>query len=457
MNKSPIFILSLLLLMSFAAAQVEEVSCWDHYKFDEKGYEILDLVSEEDEFSAGEMLFYSGEFKNNVDITLPEIRILIQVWYFDQGIESLADEFFVDIGMVDPNEVVDFKGAYLIPENAYGGNYIFEAYALQGNYPLDGTPFIRGDAGARLHFTVESSADGLFFDPSTIFYDDTQITLHSSITDRIFSSDEDAKFTAVLVDTGSPKQVTLEKELYYWDDLGDFKIKDLPKEKLNVDEIQEVNMNLGKLGSGTYVLKLIATSGDKKALLNLRFSVFGYKPKIWYSAVEKYPLVAGEENSLLLCVGDMAPTMTPFFMRVNGTLENPIFEGDEEDELPSGKVMAKMTLTSSTGKTMTEEFEISVPYDDIQGYKIDFTPDSSYSTFSLDIEIDEPDYNEESLSYVGEEIDEEPPAVPPEEPPEKPPDEIPKEEPTGDMTPIIIIIVVLILLGVLILYKKKLK
>lgn len=390
-----LFILAILPSLVSAAAPVREVNCWDYYKFYDNSYQINNFQSEKDSFNAGEMVFFSGTFINKSDLVLPQTRVMIQTWYLDNGIEFMANETFVDLGTVLPNEVKGIKGAYVLPQNAPGGKYVLEAYSLQGDYYLAGTGFLRGSPAARFGFTVNSNTKPVFFRGDKILYDQTLVNLHSPITGRVFLPSEDVSFRAYLKNNSDANQTAkVNKELYYWDGLKEFKIKDLDPDTIIIPAKteKEIKNDLGKLGPGTYVLRLTSDIKGAKSILNIRFLVQGEKARIWYSNILGGAIKKGN-NTAIVCIGNMAPTSN-----------NPNFIDDNKiSTITVNNKTVELSIKSMDGieknKVISQEFPLSA--DSIKGYLIDFSSTEDLNNFYFTTKVNESDFNQETLLFKG--------------------------------------------------------
>lgn len=394
---SVLFLSVFSLVTLFASAQVnsiKEVNCWDYYKFYDNSYQINNFQIEKDSFNPGEMIFYSGSFKNGSNLVIPQTKVMIQTWYFDNNVEYMLDESIIDIGQVEVGEEKAIKGAYVVPQGAPSGKYLLEAYVLQNHYYLSGTGFLRGTPGARAGFTVNSNNKPVFFRGDKILYDQTLIGLHSPVTDRIFSQTENIVFRSYLKnDTTSSSKVNVTQELFYWDGLKEFKIKDVKNaESVNVvsKTEKEVKTDLGKLGPGTYVLKLTATNSGAKTILNIRFLVQGVKARIWYSNVLGGTVKKGT-NTAIVCIGNMAPiTQTPNFINSTSTIASSTAKNE------TVKISVN-SLDGSEKSTISQSFELA--QESIKGYLIDFILSEDLNNFNLVTKLSESDFNQETLTF----------------------------------------------------------
>ncbi len=397
-NKFLLLSVIFLLLPSFIAyADVREVDCWDYYKFYESEYQVTSFQTDGNVFVPGDMIFYSGNFKNSSDSFLPETKLMIQAWYIDDGIEYMLDQSILDLGMVKKGETKELDGAYILPTGAPGGKYFLEAFVLQKNYYLSGTGFLRGFPAARVGFTVNSDENLFYLKGDKILYDQTLIDLHSPVTNRIFSPSENANFRAYIQnDSATNIDLNIKKELFYWDGLEEFKIRDvdIKDQKLLANQELEIETDLGELEAGTYVLRITVGGNNTKSILNIRFLVYGHKSRIWYSNIVDYPIKKGD-NTAIVCLGNMTATSdSPFFV-----------DSDEEiinDYKPESVEIAISTLDGQEKIKINENIKISP--DEIKGYLVSFSSEEDLRDFNLTVNLSQKDFNTESINYESKNI-----------------------------------------------------
>ena len=356
-----IFLISFCLLGLFAGqaiAQVEDVNCFDYYKF-QNGLVFDDFHPDKYEYSAGNEALFTYNLRNLMGSPVVEGKIRVQIFYNDstEG-EQLIDEFFAykDVNLATGEDLKqDVRWA--IPSTAKEGSYVIKTYYIVGDeFNLAGLSFNAygppGLPGGMTYFLVKnpSTASRIYFSKASTYYNDAIYPFGSFVQARI---SEPMNFKTKLVNEGAEKKVHVSISAYQWDDVSEKPIEELTTEKdivLKANDAVDLTYSLKAPDAGVYSIRFVASSGNEKSVMKLRIPIAGAKGRLEYMGFDRFPLTRNEKTTLYFCLSNSAD----YFTRFNGT--------------------GKIEVTDNKGKRLLEENYSLVVSPKPAGKRIVFQP-----------------------------------------------------------------------------------
>ncbi len=404
-----------------ALALVEDVDCFEHYKFQD-GLLFDDINPMKYSYKPADDVFISYDLLSLMDSPVVEGKVRVQVLYDDpsEG-EQILDEFiaYEDVNLM-PKDRIKQEFRWRIPATAKSGRYVVKTYFIVGkSFNLAGLSFIPyglpgvlgGVPGGMTFFEVKNTGNEsrIYFSKEETYVNDEKYPFGAFLSSR---ESEPLTIKTKLVNEGPAKQVHLSLNVYEWDDVTDEPIRDYTVEKdisLEANGVEDVTFSLPELESATYQLKFMANYSNGKSILKLRIPVSGAKGRFIYLGMDRFPLIEDEETTVFFCLSNSADYLTTFTGR--GTVEltddagNSILKENIESfeviPTPMGKKLQFTPKREITDATLRIDL-----YDDEGNFMDEIQLKYSYSKFpniasDLDLEIDKTEYKaEETLTYT---------------------------------------------------------
>lgn len=404
-----------------ALALVEDVDCFEHYKFQD-GLLFDDINPMKYSYKPADDVFISYDLLSLMDSPIVEGKVRVQVLYDDpsEG-EQILDEFiaYEDVNLM-PKDRIKQEFRWRIPTTAKSGRYVVKTYFIVGkSFNLAGLSFVPyglpgvlgGVPGGMTFFEVKNTYPGsrIYFSKEETYVNDEKYPFGAFLSSR---ESEPLTIKTKLVNEGPAKQVHLSLNVYEWDDVTDEPIEDYTVEKdisLEANGVEDVTFSLPELESATYQLKFMANYSDGKSILKLRIPVSGAKGRFIYLGMDRFPLIKNEETTVFFCLSNSADYLTTFTGR--GTVEltddagNSILKENIEPFEVIPKPMGKKLQFTPKREITDATLRIDL-YDDEGNFMDEIQLKYSYSKFpniasDLDLEIDKTEYKaEETLTYT---------------------------------------------------------
>jgi hypothetical protein len=218
----------------------------------------------------------------------------------------LQDQFFavedISLAAKGSKEITfDWK----VPNYAVSGDYRVAAFFTSAKkFNLLGLTFTDDVVGNIFDFTVKGENDkNVEFDKNNVDVNDNNY--HFAAFPSRSSKDEDISVKANLVNSTDTTQIVpVTWTLYYWDGQQEQNIIDVKKEtiSLNPGETKNLEYKIQDKNHPVYFLVAEADYKDDKSILDIRTAREGIdQTRINFPSVTKYPLKAGESNTLFVC------------------------------------------------------------------------------------------------------------------------------------------------------------
>ncbi len=282
------------------------VDCFDYYTFQSMQ---VSLDAEKDYYKPGETAHFIGKIINENDQPVVDGNVFVRVSQKNGNYQAegnfIIDEFIAikDI-VIDANGTKSASFDWTIPESASTAEYVFDYFFSVGKkFNLGGLPFSNEIIVGNAIFDVVTDQH------SFISFDRSQTKVAGEKYYHIgdwprFDAGESVSIIQPIVNTfDKNKEVDITYELYYWDSLDEKDLLDTKDEKVNILANSSVNLKyiIPQVSESVYYLKITATSGDQKSIVNIRLVSKQERPRLNYPAITKFPLQEGEEATLFTC------------------------------------------------------------------------------------------------------------------------------------------------------------
>ena len=307
-------LLSIVGFQGIALAVVEDVDCFQYYKFG--GIEFNELYPEKVSYSPGDKVKVSYELNNLLGHPVVHGEVKAQVLY--RGLkdidrtegDDIIDEFFVvrDLNL-KANDTYSDEFEWLVPKNAKSGVYVVNLYFLvKDKFSLSGLSFMTSVPGRTTTFeVVNPNGYRISFDKNNTFINDKRYLFRASTPS--FDPGTLVKIKTELLNEGEQENIRIRYDLYLWDDIDESSRIDrfTKEETINVPKgLKSIEYALADLPAGVYVARFTATSGDTKSILKVRFLMKGVKGKIIYLGLDHFPLLKGDNTTVFFCIENSA-------------------------------------------------------------------------------------------------------------------------------------------------------
>lgn len=368
-----ILLLAAAFLPVTSLARSESVNCFDYYKFGVAG--VFDnLHTEKGTYSPGDNAYISYDLVSKMDAPIVEGLVRIQIFYNDpKNGEELIEEFIAQNDLsLKKGDKIPYEFTWNIPKGADSGEYLVKAYLISGDmFNLLGLSFLPygppGVPGEETKFRVinNDKVSSMHLDKSKTTLNGVQYSF-GDFSPQL-AKDKQVTVATRLVNKGLSKKVDINYEIYSWDDVIGSPIQDYTKKEtatLDANGAKDLSFSVPSLPTGTYLLKVTATTFGEKSIVKMRFSVGGVKGRYVFAGLTNFPMVKNEKNTIFFCLANSADRTT--FFNGKGSVE----------------------LKDEKGVTVFKESwgprEITP---DPRGVKIDFVPTQDLSVATLKVAL----------------------------------------------------------------------
>ncbi len=398
-----IIALSLSVLGPFALAELQlSSSCFEgeggYYNFG-NGLAFTNFQTEKTTYSPGDTIEIDYVLTGNQQAPIVEGFTRVQVIYtHPEQKEILVDEFFGEEqkGMIYlmAGDEMRKEIRWKVPEGAPAGEYTVKLYFLAGDaFNLAGLSFVPyGPPGVPAIFTtfaVSSSAK-----ESHIYYNKMKTTLNGNAYDfsnfaPVIAPSDGISVITELANVGEQKTAKATMNLYRWDD-----VEGKPLQEYSIT--RDVNLAAGgkqaltfdtnkDLEPGTYELVFTAASGEEKSVMKMRISVAGERLRMNYAGIADFPLMAGKESKLFVCMGNSADS----FNLAEGRVEIEFKDKDGKTVVKESSALADfppqptgLEAVFTPSETVSKGTLIATAYDGAGNVADKVDMDYDYSRFA---------------------------------------------------------------------------
>lgn len=344
-------------------------SCFEYYRFGSVQVDVSPTLSQT---VPGVPMTFKGKIKNANKYPIVDGQVYAKIFYAGKNGDAfshndgypLVDFILVKDGVVINGESEqDITFDWHVPYFAQGGEYnVAMFFTSAKRYSLLGLTFTDDVVGNQTTFNVTSDSA-----TAPVTFNKTNVRLNSTEFDfasppPLFTMDEQVTAFATLTNpSDTERTVSITWITSVWD--GILKENERKHETVSVhlrpNEIKEVSYAQPVLDSTVTYLVAELSDRDTKSILNIRFIRTGIEETaLTLPTVIKYPITAGEENTLFSCANS---TNIPL---VQGTT-------------------ITLTLTDTEGNAIESYTYSGGITGDMMGVKKSFVPSASYTDFNL--------------------------------------------------------------------------
>lgn len=281
-------------------------SCFDYYKFQSVQ---VSLGSAKDEYLSGETITFKGELNNENNYPIVDGNVFARVSqtnpnYTSEG-QFIIDEIIAlkDISL-DANQIKPVQFDWTIPVDAKKGDYRIDFFFSVGKkFNLGGLPFTNEVIVGFTQFKVEST------NLASVSFDKSQTQVNKEKYNHIGNLPVIEKGQAVeiiqpITNTyAEDKNTTITYDLYFWDSLNEKDILSSKTEEVIIpaNGSIELKYSIDQMSDSVYYLKITATTGNEKSIVNIRLASEQIHPRLNYPAITKFPIRKGDSLTLFSC------------------------------------------------------------------------------------------------------------------------------------------------------------
>ncbi len=302
-----LFLSSPLLVLAQATPAPSAQSCFDYYKF--QSVEI-DLHGEKNIYKAGEGAKFLGSITNKNSYPLVGGSLVLRISKLDPRSQlgnDIIDEWTAkeNINLIAGEKQL-ISLPYQLASGLPTGTYTLTSYFLtQNKFNISGLSFTDDIYGGYAIFSVEGKSE------KTIKFDRTGVKADSKpyrifgLTPKIFP--EDAKSISVSVplknETAKTLITSVTYSLYAWDGADKENLIKSWSETQNLaaNSSKTLSFDAAVADRPVYFLKIKAQASDQQSEIHIRFVKNGFRPRLNYVGVTKFPLTSGEKATLFAC------------------------------------------------------------------------------------------------------------------------------------------------------------
>lgn len=348
------------------------VNCFDYYDF---GSVQVDIESAIASTVSGVPMNFRGKVVNNNDYPIVDGAVYVKIFKKQKDAEKiqanghlLVDQFFAKEGITLPargSKEISFD--WKVPNYAPSGDYQIATFFVSAKkFNLLGLSFTDDVLGNTVNFSVIGEIDkAVEFEKNSVKVNDKDF--YFAAFPPQFSKDETVSVWASLKNgTDKAQKIPVSWTVYSWDGLleGNIIASEKQEIELSAGESKKLEYRVKDNKNPVYFVVAEAQYQDIKSILDVRFVREGIdKARINFPAVTKFPLKAGEQNTIFSC------------MHNSGT---------------AGKVEGNklvLTLLDSQNREIYSRKYEGVLSGAMTGFKYDFIPEKNYDKFVLKADL----------------------------------------------------------------------
>jgi hypothetical protein len=365
-----IFCFCILSPFSSAKAEQKVADCFQYYNF---GSIKMDISGEKYTYASGNTITFKGKIANDNDSPVVDGGIYVKIYHRDpkggqaqNGGFQVAEFYGLTNISLASRQTKDVEFKYQLPKGLANGEYDAQFFFEVGEkYNLSGLSFHVAEPGSTSKFSIDGAyKQAIYFDKDDIKVNGENYNFRA--INKPSPNNKEIAITAPLLNpTQKSVDVTLEKEVFYWDSLNqnnklaeDNEVFSLPPGQKEI----KINYNISELKNSVYLFRLTAKSDSGQTVVNVRPAVAGmFQPRLNYVGLVSFPLVGSQKTVFFSC------------------FHNTNFQGGP------GKVV--LTLKDGEGNIISnDEYNGQIPGEMIATAK-EFIPQKNYEKAQLTAEI----------------------------------------------------------------------
>lgn len=347
-------------------------NCFDYYNF---GSMQVDLSSEISSTVPGVPMAFNGKIINNNDYPIVGGSVYVKIFKKQTDLDKaysnenfLVDQFLVEENIsIQARESKELTFNWTVPKYIGSGEYQLATFFISENkFNLLGLSFTDDVIGNTFDFSIGGENKKIVeFNKNNVSINEEEY--HFAAYPPRIDKEKEVLVKADLVNnTDSVQLVPVKWTLYFWDGQNEKNIIDTTNETILIEagKTRELGYRITDNKYPVYYLVAEAKYNDAKSILDIRFVRQDIdRIRLNFPAVIKYPLQAGEQNTVFSClhnsgIGDIVK---------NNKLTLTLLDEDNKE-------IHKYEYSGDVSGAM-------------MGLKDDFTPKDTYSTFTLKADL----------------------------------------------------------------------
>jgi len=303
-----------MLILTSGAFALEQVNCFDYYKF---GSVKVDIQSQTPSSSSGSTMSFTAVITNENPYPIFDGSVYVKVFRKQtDNIEelknggALLDQFFVaDNIALDVNGKKQISFDWKVPSFTQSGDYEIDSFFVtEKKFNLYGLSFTDDVVGARYFFKISGEQNSIVeFDKNAVMINGKPHQFIAFIPQ--VSPTGTVKVTAQASNnTLDIQNADISWRLYSWDGLTEANLISEKKETigLNPGEKRILQFNVNDTTKPVYFIVAELDYKDSKSILDIRFARKGVdRTRINFPSLLSFPLEAGKESTVFSCVHGM--------------------------------------------------------------------------------------------------------------------------------------------------------
>ena len=342
--------------VNIPAKATSPANCFDYYKFQSVQ---VSLGTDKDVYLPGEKVTLKGDLINGNDYPVVDGNVFVRVSeknpnYVSQG-QFIIDETILGTDVnLDAKERKAVEYQWTIPQGVKKGDYRVDFFFSAGKkFNLGGLPFTNEIIVGFADFQINSKSN------ANIFFDKAGTKVDGQKYNHIgnWPSIEAGKSVEIIQPIknifNEKKTVQVQYDLYFWDSLNEKDKISSKTEEISVPANGSANLKyvVDSMNDSVYMLKITATSGDYKSIVNIRLTSDQERARLNYPAINKFPIQKGNNFTLFSCFHNTS------WRNTSGTVKLALYDKD-------GDLVDQMEYKGDiTGAMMADKKDITAEKD----------------------------------------------------------------------------------------------
>lgn len=311
-------------------ANNQPADCFDYYKFQNVD---ISIGTDKLEYNPGDTIKFRGPIINKNKYPVVDGYLYVRIAQKNNNYKTdghnIIDEFFgAEKINLDTQVGKSVNFEWMVPKSLPGGDYAVSFFFSVGKkFNLAGLPFSNEITGGANNFKIKPNAN------QTIIFDRSKTKINGQKYFHIGQWPILGAGSSVLITQPvknahkETKLINVQYDLYYWDSLNeqDKIISKTEAVQVAGNSAKELLFKLDKIEQPSYYLKITATAGDDKAVVNIRFGSDLEKPRLNYPALTNFPIKSGEAVTLFTCFH------SPSYLTAPGKVIAVLYDADNKE------------------------------------------------------------------------------------------------------------------------------
>jgi hypothetical protein len=269
----------------------------------------VSLGTNKDVYNPGEKVTLKGDLINGNDYPVVDGNVFVRISeknpnYVSQG-QFIIDETILGADVkLDAKERKAVEYQWTVPQGIKKGDYRIDFFFSAGKkFNLGGLPFTNEIIVGFADFQINSKSNAnILFDKAGTKVDGQKYN-HIGNWPSIEAGKSVEIIQPIKNTFNEKKTVNMQYDLYFWDSLNEEDKISSKTEEVSVPANGSANLKytVDSMKDSVYMLKITATSGDYKSIVNIRLTSDQEHARLNYPAINKFPIQKGNDFTLFSC------------------------------------------------------------------------------------------------------------------------------------------------------------